>query len=67
MFRKPGFSLKDSGVGGNLDVIPMGTLEFFGFDGRRERMWLSPWAASLGKTYYKSHRTVVSRETSKSG
>ena len=56
MFRKPGFSLKDSGVGGNLDVIPMGTLGFVGFEGKRERMWLwlSPEAASFGKTYYYS-------------
>lgn len=52
MLKKPGFSLKDSGVGGNLDVIPIGTLGFVGFDGRRDRTWLSPEAASFGKTYY---------------
>jgi len=52
MFKKPRFSLKDSGVGGNLDVIPMGTLGFVGFDGRRDRIWLSPEADSFGMTYY---------------
>lgn len=44
--------MKDSGVGGNLDVIPMGTLGFVGFDGRRDRIWLSPEADSFGMTYY---------------
>lgn len=52
IFKNPGFSLKDSGAGGNLDVIPMGTLGFVGLDGKRDKRWLSPETASFGKTYY---------------
>lgn len=51
MFRKPGFSLRDSGVGGSLDVIPMADSGFLGFEGRRDKIWLSPWTPSLGKMY----------------
>lgn len=38
MLRKPGLSLKDSGVGGSLDVIPMADSGLLGFEGRRDNM-----------------------------
>lgn len=50
MFKKPGFSLKDCGVGGSWDVIPMARSGFVGFVGRKERIW--PLAPSFGNTYY---------------
>lgn len=49
MFRKPGFSLKDCGVGGSWDVNPMASSGREGFEGRRERTW--PLEPSLGKMY----------------
>jgi hypothetical protein len=40
MFKNWGFSVKESGVGGSLLVVPMANWGFGGEVGRRERIWL---------------------------
>lgn len=59
IFRNPGFSLKVSGVGGSCDATPIARLWLVGCDGRRDKTWLLPLAASLGKTYYITKQTWV--------
>lgn len=51
MERKRGFSIKESGVGGSLEVVPIERLWEVGDDGRRVRMCEFDGDVGLGKTY----------------
>lgn len=51
IFRKSGFSAKESGVGGSLVVVPIARLGFVGSVGRSDSMWLWLEDFPSGNTY----------------
>lgn len=52
VFKKVGFSVKDSGVGGSLVVTPIARSGFGGSDGNSDRRWFSLGDFSFGNTYW---------------